>query len=85
MEMVINIQVGNVEKETVKRRENEFLSEFAQGLFWVEIDQKEEQLKEFIEAFENLDDKDSFNGQYLEVLIDGLKSDIIEKKKQFKV
>lgn len=67
-------------KESDKNRDQEFITELANGYLNVEITEKEELMKEFSKAYEDIEDKDSFNGQYLEILIDVLEDEIKEKK-----
>ncbi len=77
---VMEIEVKEI-KESDKIRDQEFITELANGYLNVEITEKEELMKEFSKAYEDIEDKDSFNGQYLEILIDVLEDEIKEKKK----
>lgn len=77
---VMEIKVKEI-KESDKIRDQEFRTELANGYLNVEITEKEELMKEFSKAYEDIEDKDSFNGQYLEILIDVLEDEIKEKKK----
>ena len=76
---VMEIEVKEI-KESDKIRDQEFITELANGYLNVEITEKEELMKEFSKAYEDIEDKDSFNGQYLEILIDVLEDEIKEKK-----
>lgn len=76
---VMEIKVKEI-KESDKIRDQEFITELANGYLNVEITEKEELMKEFSKAYEDIEDKDSFNGQYLEILIDVLEDEIKEKK-----
>lgn len=76
---VMEIEVKEI-KESDKIRDQEFITELANGYLNVEITEKEELMKEFSKAYEDIEDKDSFNSQYLEILIDVLEDEIKEKK-----
>ena len=77
---VMEIEVKEI-KESDKIRDQEFITELANGYLNIEITEKEELMKEFSKAYEDIEDKDSFNGQYLEILIDVLEDEIKEKKR----
>ena len=57
---------------------NEFAEELKQDYLYWELEKKKQQLSEYINAYQEIEDKDSFNAQYLETLIDLLKSEIID-------
>jgi len=45
------------------------LKEFAQGYFEAEKMKKEQELRQYKEAYNNLENKDSFDAEYLESII----------------
>ena len=57
------VKVNNVEY-------NEFVEELRKGYFYWEIEKKLQQLTEYIKAYNEIQDKTSFNAQYLKTLID---------------
>jgi len=61
-----------------KHSESDFTSELAKAYFELEFDNKKRRLDEYSKAYEQIEDKNSFNAQYLETLIDVL---IIELNK----
>jgi len=72
MEVMVKHAIKNPEKgktQTAKK----FWKEFALGYFEVEEMKIQKELKEYIEAYNNIEDKKSFNAQYLETLIYDLK------------
>ena len=72
MEVMLKHAVETPEKERTQTAKK-FWKEFAQGYFEVEEMKKQKELKEYIEAYDNIEDKNSFNAQYLETLIYNLK------------
>ena len=76
--MVISLvnEVNSFGEKIVLSSESEFISEFGQGYFNAEIIEKETQLNEYINAYNVIREKDSFNKQYIETLIYLLKSEI---------
>lgn len=84
MEMVVRTQEKGFVHESVKDNNEDFISELTKGYLWIEINELEQRLKEFSEKYEGLNDKDSFKGQYLEIFIENLKSEIKEKEKLYK-
>jgi len=56
----------------------EFMEELKKGYLYWEIEKKKQQLAEYINAYQEIQNKDSFNAQYLKTLIDVLKAEIIE-------
>lgn len=71
MQLMVDIKV-NAEK----RDDQDFWDEYGRAYFEYERMEKKERLKEFEEAYEKIEDKESFNAQYLEILIFNLKSEI---------
>lgn len=72
MEVVVKTPVKVVE-DRKKQKTEDFWHEFVKGYLEVEEMKKRELLKEYQEAYNNIEDKDSFNAQYLETLIFNLK------------
>jgi hypothetical protein len=72
---VMEVKV-DVIKKSEKVTNDDFWSEYAQAYFEYERMEKMETLKEYKKAYNEIEDKDSFNAQYLEVLIDQLKSEV---------
>jgi hypothetical protein len=67
MEIVIKAPVKNIVN---KEEDNSiFLKEFAEGYLWAEKDKHNTELNEYLEAYHNIEDKNSFNAQYLESII----------------
>ena len=85
METTIRTQEKGFGHELVKENNEVFISELAKGYLWFEIDKLEQRLNEFSEEFEALNDKESLKGQYLEVFIYNLKTEIKEKKKLYAI
>ena len=73
--MVMQIMVADKENSE-KKDDQDFWDEYGRAYFEYERMEKKERLKEFEEAYEKIEDKNSFNAQYLEVLIDNLKSEV---------
>ena len=77
MHTIVELKTEN--KINVKLdRYNEFAEELKQGYLYWELEKKKQQLFDYINAYQDIEDKDSFNAQYLETLIDGLKAEIID-------
>lgn len=72
---ILEVKLPLIEDEE-KKQNNEFLKELAEGYLEVEISKKKELLKEYSKAYDNLQDKDSFNAQYLETLISVLRDEL---------
>ena len=72
---VVEVKV-DVMNKSEKMTNDDFWSEYAQAYFEYERMEKMETLKEYKKAYNEIEDKDSFNAQYLEVLIDQLKSEV---------
>ena len=62
---------------------SEFKSELARSYFEAVIIEKETQLNEYLNAYNAIREKDSFNKQYIETLIYLLKSEIMGIQKMF--
>ncbi len=77
---ILDVIINEV-AEHEKYSDDDFLAELATGYLEIEITQKRERLRDYTEAYQVIDDKDSFNAQYLKVLIDVLKDEVKEKKK----
>ena len=69
----VNVHVIKVMEKTT---DEDFWSEYARAYFEYERMEKMKRLRGFEKAYEEIEDKDSFNAQYLEVLIDNLKSEV---------
>jgi len=54
----------------------DFISDFSKGYLELEFLQKQTQLTEYINAYEQLDDKESFHAQYLLSLIENMRFEI---------
>ncbi len=75
----------NSKKESYKglhaeefRANQEFLNDLGNEYLNVEVSRKFDQLNEYINAYDSLEDKESFNGQYLNSLIEQLKIELSE-------
>ena len=84
MEMVFSTQKKEFFSDPVKDSHKDFVSELAEGSLWSEIDELSQRLNDFSEEFEQLNEKHSFKGQYLEVLIENLESELKEKRELYK-
>jgi len=73
---MVMMQVMVDDKVNSEKDDQDFWDEYGRAYFEYERREKMERLKEFEEAYEKLADKNSFNAQYLEILIDNLKSDV---------
>lgn len=65
-------------------KDDSFARELAEGYFYVEIKEKEKQIKEFTQALESVEDKESFNADYLNNYVDYLKDELTATKKNFR-
>ena len=81
MEIITRVDLENFAENTAKNSKAEFLSELAKGQLWAEVDRQEQFIKGLTNELENMEDKDSFKGQYLETWIESLKLDLKEDKK----
>lgn len=59
-----------------KKQDDDFFKELLKGYLEAEISKKRELLKEYLIAYDKLEDKNSFNAQYLETLIAVLRDEI---------
>ncbi|MFX1315722.1 MAG: hypothetical protein ACFE9T_07650 [Promethearchaeota archaeon] len=55
---------------------DEFVEEIKRGYLYWEIEKKRQLLMEYLNAYQEIEDKNTFNAQYLETLIDVLKAEI---------
>ena len=76
-------EVNSFGKKIVLSSKSEFIYEFTRGYFEAEIIEKETQLNEYLNAYNAIREKDSFNRQYIETLIYLLKSEIKGIQKMF--
>jgi hypothetical protein len=76
MVSVVDMPVKTFVNKTGKAECEEFSRELAKGYFEYEIMEKQKQLKEFSKAYNDITDKDSFNAQYLEVLIHNAREEL---------
>ena len=72
--MMVNKMVG---KEVVST-ETDFQEEFAANWFAAQVADKEQTLTEFTRAYEEMEDKSSFQAEQLKILIDNLEAEIRE-------
>lgn len=77
MEIIAEIKHENEVKMT-NIEYNEFMEELKKGYLYWEIEKKKQQLIDYINAYQEIQNKDSFNAQYLKILIDVLKAEITE-------
>ena len=63
-------------QDVKKKRDADFFKELAKGYLEAEIFEKRKLLEEYLIAYDNLDEKESFNAQYLETLIAVLRDEI---------
>lgn len=75
MEILIKFK-DNISEEEKDGGYREFISDFSRGYLEVEFLEKQTQLNEYINAYNLLDDKESFHGQYLLSLIELLRAEI---------
>ena len=59
-----------------KHSKSDFISELAKAHIELEFGNKKRRLEEYSKAYEQIEDKNSFNAQYLETLIDVLKIEL---------
>ena len=59
-----------------KKTDEDFWDEYAKAYFEYEKMEKRERLRDFENAYKEIEDKNSFNAQYLEILIENLKSEV---------
>ena len=75
------MQVANfyVKDETAKLDKEDFMFELARGYLSIEIMKKKELLEGYLKAYSDMEDKNTFNGEYLSILIEVLKAEIEEE------
>lgn len=66
----------DVKENSEKKDDQDFWDEYGRAYFESERMEKMERLKEFEETYEKIEDKESFNALYLEILINNLKSEV---------
>jgi len=76
-------EVNSYGEKIVLSSKSEFISEFARGYFEAEIIEKETQLNEYLNVYNAIRERASFNRQYIETLIYLLKSEIKGIQKMF--
>ncbi|MEJ2277099.1 MAG: hypothetical protein P8Y70_05025 [Candidatus Lokiarchaeota archaeon] len=74
--MIVKVPKENLMTKAIKFENKNFLKTLANGYLQAEKAKRNKILNEYINAYNNLQDKDSFNGQYLETLIYELKNEI---------
>jgi len=75
--METSVKIADRIREKVEDQSNRnFISEFSKGYLELEFLEKQKQLHDYINAYKDLDDKDSFHAQYLLSLIDFIKFEI---------
>ncbi|MFX1339504.1 MAG: hypothetical protein ACFFDK_12900 [Promethearchaeota archaeon] len=72
---VTEVKMEFMNKEE-KMTDEDFWVEYATAYFEYERSEKMERLRGFEKAYNEITDKESFNAQYLEVLIDNLRSEV---------
>lgn len=77
MEIIVQRKYENQIK-AINGEYNKFMEELKEGYLYWETEKKKQQLGEYINAYQEIENKDSFNAQYLKTLIDVLKAEIIE-------
>lgn len=75
METTIKI-FDRIREKVEDQSYRDFISEFSKGYLELEFLEKQKQLLEYINAYEELDDKTSFHAEYLLSLIDFINSEI---------
>ena len=81
MQAFVNVQMVRDSEMRFETFETDFMTEFAKGYLQVDITEKEESLKEYENAFKELEDKNSFKADYISTLIDVLKMEIKDLRK----
>jgi len=82
MESVVNMYVNTQVEHNKVKPSSDFAKEFAEGLIWAQIEEKKELMEAYSKELRNMEDKESFKGQYLETLIWELNSEIKALKNQ---
>ncbi len=73
MEILVNV-VGDLEHYPYKSEKNEFIKEFSEGYLELELIEEEKQLNDYLKAYREIENKNSYNAQYLKILINNLQS-----------
>ena len=74
METITKFAKKVIEKE-FDQEYKDYVAEFSKGYLELESIAKQKQLIEYINAYDQLNDKESFHAQYLSVLIESIKLD----------
>ncbi|MFX1238447.1 MAG: hypothetical protein ACFE8P_12105 [Promethearchaeota archaeon] len=82
MEILIKITLDNPIQAKSKNKDDDFVSELANGFLWAEISRQEEFINGLIDALNNLEDNDSLEANYLETWIESLKIDLQKEKEK---
>ena len=69
--------VNKVEEKENNQGYRDYISDFSKGYLELEFLEKQNQLTDYINAYELLDDKESFHAQYLLSLIESMKFEIL--------
>ncbi|MFX0146649.1 MAG: hypothetical protein ACFE8E_02755 [Candidatus Hodarchaeota archaeon] len=74
----MEIVVKSLEKveQKIDNSYKQFLIEFAAGYLELEFIEKQKQLNEYMRAYDELEDKEAFNAEYLASLIEALKLEL---------
>lgn len=67
---------NKIQEKELDQTYRDFITEFSKGYLELEFLQKQNQLTEFSNAYEQLDDKESFHAQYLLSLVERMKFEI---------
>ncbi|TFG09217.1 MAG: hypothetical protein EU539_00160 [Promethearchaeota archaeon] len=81
--MEITELMVNIVDDSDRSPDDDFVSEFAKGYLSHEVAKKEQRRNEFFAAYQNMEEKESFNAQYVKSLIDVLDMEIAEDKSNF--
>lgn len=73
---IIVKSLDKVETKVLDDSYKQFLIELSNGYLELEFIKKQEQLNEYMRAYDELEDKESFNAQYITTLIDNLKLEL---------
>lgn len=71
MEILVKFS-DNVREKEYYQGYRDFISDFSKGYIEIEFLEKQKQLTEYINSYNQLDDKESFHAQYLLSLIKNL-------------
>ena len=75
VEILVNI-AKKIEEKEFDQSYRDFISDFSKGYLELKFQEKQDQIFEYIKAYELLDDKESFHAQYLLSLIESMKFEI---------